>query len=94
MNTERGAVLCQRKMNIGGGTQYPSLSECHAGNSIRDFSSSLDGLATEYERTIVGVVEKARQTYLLFFSLNLSHNISVLVVELLLILIMHTTLVE
>ncbi len=62
INTERGSVLCERNKRVGG-TQYPSLSSrCHA-SSTRDSSSSLDDLATEYEKTIVGVVEKASHSF-------------------------------
>ncbi len=64
MNTERGSVPCERNKKIGG-TQYtPLSSRCHA-SSTRDSSSSLDDLATEYEKTIVGVVEKASDTFFL-----------------------------
>ncbi len=61
INTERGAVLCERKKRVGG-SQHPSLPQfCRASSTTSDnSSSSLDDLATEYERTIVRVVEKLR----------------------------------
>ncbi len=65
INTELGTVLCERKKKIGG-SQYPSLSQCCHASSTRDnSSSSLDDLATEYEKTIVRVVEKVRRTFFL-----------------------------
>ncbi len=67
-NTGRGSVICERRKKVGG-TQYPSLIPRYHASSTRDSSSpSLDDLATEYEKTIVGVVEKVSHFIFFFIS--------------------------